>query len=439
MSDRIPEELEGLLNALADGELDPGREICLAGILRGDAGARRHYRRFMAMHAALHWEYAAAAAPQATVRHGSRWGTFEHIALAASVVAAAILGGLLFRSHLLGTSPIVTVVATTGSLSWMGADGSARVGLADGVRVEAGTFETDGLGSSATLAFADGTTVVLGGETQADISQKIQKQIHLRTGTLSADVAPQPRGRPLIVRTPTAVIEVLGTTFSVAAEPEKTAISVQRGVVRMRRTADGQAVDVTADKAAVAILGSAEPMAARARTDTPSHWVLGLGREDGEKVRGLVMPQGDAGDPTPRIAARPYVAKRMADGTAIIRHGISVRGPTEKVRKFVAVGAGSVIRFRYRTARPAPVSVLISTLRQGRVFGGNFEMTIPKARDGAAPGEWRVAEIRADAMRPLMPSAGTRAADTAVMLLLISTASPEDGLEIADISVDSGP
>jgi hypothetical protein len=36
-----------------------------------------------------------------------------------------------------------------------------------------------------------------------------------------------------------------------------------------------------------------------------------------------------------------------------------------------------------------------------------------------------------------LPSAGVRAADSAVILLLISTASPEDGLEIADISVDS--
>lgn len=439
MNGRIPEELEGLLNALADGALEPDGEMRLANILRDDAGARGHYRKFMAMHAALHWDYASAATAVARAARAPRWARLEHFALAASVVAAAILGGLLFRSHLSGTSPIVTVAATAGSLSWAGADGSARAGVADGARLEAGTFETDGLGSSATLAFADGTTVVLGGETQADIAEGVQKLIHLRTGTLSADVAPQPSGRPLVVRTPTAVIEVLGTAFSVAAEPEKTGISVQRGVVRMRRTADGQAVDVTANRAAVATLGNAEPMDARARTDAPNHWRLGLGREDAEKVRGLVMPHGDAGDPTPRIGARPYVAKRRADGTAIIRHGISVRGPTERVRKFVSIETGSVIRFRYRTARPAAVSVLISTQRQGRVFGGNFEATIPAARDGVAQGQWCMAEIRADAMRPLMPSAGTRPADTAVMLLLISTTAPEDGLEIADISVDSGP
>ena len=54
-------ELERLLNHLADGILSESDEVQLAEMLRTDAAARRQYRQFMALHADLFWDYAAAA------------------------------------------------------------------------------------------------------------------------------------------------------------------------------------------------------------------------------------------------------------------------------------------------------------------------------------------------------------------------------------------
>ena len=50
------DELDRLLNELVDGTLSEVDEQRLAEILRADALARGQYRRFMALHADLHWD-----------------------------------------------------------------------------------------------------------------------------------------------------------------------------------------------------------------------------------------------------------------------------------------------------------------------------------------------------------------------------------------------
>ena len=57
-------DLERLLNELADGTLTEDDERHLAEMLRADSSARRDYRRFMALHADLQWDYAAAVVAQ---------------------------------------------------------------------------------------------------------------------------------------------------------------------------------------------------------------------------------------------------------------------------------------------------------------------------------------------------------------------------------------
>ena len=61
MTSQSNENLQRLLNGLVDGVLAEEEESQLADILRTDASARRRYRRFLALHADMHWDYATAA------------------------------------------------------------------------------------------------------------------------------------------------------------------------------------------------------------------------------------------------------------------------------------------------------------------------------------------------------------------------------------------
>ena len=87
-----------------------------------------------------------------------------------------------------------------------------------------------------------------------------RKRLSLRRGAMSADACPQPAGCPMLIRTPMAEIEVLGTRFYVSAQATETAISVEAGQVRMQRLADESSVNVSQGHGAVASLDVAKPM-----------------------------------------------------------------------------------------------------------------------------------------------------------------------------------
>jgi hypothetical protein len=62
------------------------------------------------------------------------------------------------------------------------------------------------------------------------------KRFALDAGELDASVAPQPHWRPMIIATPQAEAEVVGTQFSLSATPSHTRLEVLNGVVRLRKS-----------------------------------------------------------------------------------------------------------------------------------------------------------------------------------------------------------
>jgi ferric-dicitrate binding protein FerR (iron transport regulator) len=95
-------------------------------------------------------------------------------------------------------------------------------------------LSVEGAASSAQLVFRDGSTIALNGDSELVLPSKAGKQLSLRRGALSADVRPQPSSRPMLIRTSTAEIVVLGTRFYAAAQPAETAISVASGQVQVQ-------------------------------------------------------------------------------------------------------------------------------------------------------------------------------------------------------------
>jgi hypothetical protein len=126
-----------------------------------------------------------------------------------------------------------------------------RLAAGDGVRA--------GDGQTFTLEYAgEPTRIEAGGNPEILIPGRGPgKQIHLRTGELTAMVARQPAGAPFVIVTPHARVEVLGTTITVQVKPASTRLEVREGRARIGRPGQGSPVEVAAGQYAEAEEGNA--------------------------------------------------------------------------------------------------------------------------------------------------------------------------------------
>lgn len=98
---------------------------------------------------------------------------------------------------------------------------------------------------------ADETVVIFeAGTTFELVKAEGAKHILLHDGTMLAHVEKQPMGKPMIVRTDDAEIEVLGTVFELAAR-QLTRLTVRSGQVAMTALSDGERVVVDSGFSAV--------------------------------------------------------------------------------------------------------------------------------------------------------------------------------------------
>jgi len=469
--------LEDLFNGLLDKRLTVADETRLAGILAESAEARGRYRKWMELHAALHWDYAGAAThrPDSKLRDesallspGELHGTGDadrrafigslrlarHILIVGgSLAAAGLLTLAISWSALLQlplgytgrasstTTPhradaIVEVASLGGAASW--SDGGRMVSdLAMGDRLCAGAVSLEGESAFLTLRFDDGTAVTLNGESMLEFVAQWQKSIVLRHGTLSVDARPQPPGRPMVIRTATAEVEVVGTVFSVTADSSQTQLDVEEGSVRLRRLADGQIVEVPEHHTATASLVTVKPLAASRPAETLANYRQTFDGTPSLRCRGTWLP-AENGLPS-RVLALPYVASRNADGTPFVHYGVIVR---DEDPGFVTLHDDSVVAVRLKTTPAQDVRVMIGMRRPGGAFGGNFEAKITAetavpddaGKDGVSGG-WRRLEIPACDFKPVCPGHPERTPGSAIGMLLVDTYSNDAHLEVAEVFV----
>jgi len=242
-----------------DGELDVSGSEALADHLKACDLCRRAAKGAARTQRLLLEAAAATARPRRRV-----WVPLA----AAGLVAAAATFFLVTRSK-----DDAILVELTGEV--VVTSGGARAPARAGQRVaERAAIETVGAKSSATLRYADATRVDLEGEARVERlrTEAGGKKLFLSRGRLSADVAPQPEGRPMVVATRAAEVVVRGTRLTVLSESETTGlgkggvqvdfepqeralVGVDHGKVEVRRTADGKSIDVTAGNYALAGAG----------------------------------------------------------------------------------------------------------------------------------------------------------------------------------------
>ncbi|HYE05098.1 MAG TPA: FecR domain-containing protein [Planctomycetota bacterium] len=159
--------------------------------------------------------------------------------------AAALAASLLLACWLVARGPGgETVTITDGEVAAAGGTGfaaGARGGAGDTIRA---------LATPARLRFADGTMLILDPGSAATLEAGEGKRLRL-TGRCTAEVAPQPADRPLVIAAGGATATVVGTRFALATTPDGARLEVVDGSVVL--AAGDVAETVGAGEAAIAV------------------------------------------------------------------------------------------------------------------------------------------------------------------------------------------
>jgi len=357
--------------------------------LREDAALREHLR-YIAEQAVAFGDLSRCETdtPVCSPKKPDRSVWFTTLALAASIAVLATSAWLFFASK---PDTVLTLVESTGTVAW--SDGTV---IASGETLPAGTLETVGEASSALLRFDDGSLITLHGDAELSFSSEHKKVLSLTRGTLSAAVQPQPAGRPMLIRTPSAVAEVVGTAFDLSTRSEDTLLKVNEGLVKLKRLADGSEIDVPAHRSALASLDTGTALDAASTPEPLTAWRFDFTTSIPPRDWRGISKDG-------AMHASPYVAKKKPDGRIVTHFGVSVRtAMLEQPLRLVATERG-VIKYRLRQKLPGPLNVMLLTHHLDGSFGGNFEFKLPLEQLHPNEEGWCEIELPISAFQPLIP------------------------------------
>ena len=254
---RDTDSTEELLLKYLDGNLSPQEEAEVADLLRSNAQARAFLRDVAEQAVTVadvertegSHQHALEAKQGWAGRRRRRMGAWSWaLGAAACLVLMANIAFYMVNTE----RKIVTITGVSGPLRWTGSGGRVFHDLRIGTKLSGGTVEGLTPGSWFELTFDDDSTVTLSGNSTLTFSDHGQKTLYLKAGNLSSHVTAQATGKPMLVYTRSALLEVLGTQFDVEAELAATTLNVSEGEVRVKRLSDGQTVEVKAKHRVVA-------------------------------------------------------------------------------------------------------------------------------------------------------------------------------------------
>ena len=259
-------------------------------------------------------------------------------------------------------SPIATITGFRGSLLWTGNQGEIVLDMHVGRELTGGTIEGLGPCSWFELQFKDGSIVTISGTSMLTFADIGQKKLRLKQGAFTADVVPQPVGKPMIIQTPSAVIEVVGTRFEVEALQAFTTVNVREGNVRLKHLFDGSVVDIPAHYCVIAKAGS--DLSPTRLPASKNHWKSSLDIHTGGFGKWLPATKK-------RPAAQkalPFIPANYPDITVALL-GIPVSGRGEPP---VVLTPSAQFRVRGRLHYPAKLKIGIAVSDDNGEFAGMF-------------------------------------------------------------------
>ncbi len=234
--------LEQLISAWLDGQISASESEALQQQLRQSSESRATFRKLTQLDAVIR----EIADTDQDVSITKRPITFATWSLAAAVVTIVTFVATLMFFQPNGEPKIAKITGLGGSLQWTGNGGQVIKDLVVGTQLPGGTVEGMAPDSWLELEFNDGSKIEISGNSMLTFSDHGQKVLRLKGGNVSSDIKPQPVGKPMLVHTRSAILEVMGTQFEVATRLASTTLNVSEGQVRMKRLSDGNSVDVSA-------------------------------------------------------------------------------------------------------------------------------------------------------------------------------------------------
>ncbi|MDA1164826.1 MAG: FecR family protein [Planctomycetota bacterium] len=376
-----------LLLKYLDGHLQPEEEKPLHELLESNVAAR-DFLREIAEQAVMVADIERMAAGSCEVVAGDHFITVDarpvrntwlrrQLALSA-IVIVALVSGLIYQ-HVsadrqvampsviypppVSDPPVARITGLSGPLIWRGDGGHVVSELSIGTELAGGTIEGMAPDSLFELAFHDGSSVMIAGVSMLTFSDLGQKELRLNGGNLSASVAPQPEGKPMLIHTRSAAIRVLGTRFEIDAELDSTALHVSEGTVEVRRLSDGRTVDVPAKHRVVATVDGG--MQLEPTLDAVHDWKSQL-QFGPENTYGKWTPASSESPAT--LKAIPFVPK---ENTSVTLHmlGLAVKR-ADNAPIVVLPGSRFVVRGRLTTATDVYFGIWV--VRPNGEFAGKF-------------------------------------------------------------------
>jgi len=328
--------------------------------------------------------------------------------------------------------PIARISGLSGPLQWTGDGGRVTYDLSAGAELSGGTIEGLAPGSWFELEFNDGSTATISGNSMLTFSDDGQKMLHLKEGNLSSNVKPQSPGKPMLIYTRSAMLEVLGTQFEVEAERASTTLNVSEGKVRVKRFSDGSTVDVPARHRLIA--AADRDMLPRPVPHSVSQWKseLSLGPV---RTQGKWSPGTDSQEA--KLGAIPYTSPQ---GMTIYTTGFSVSWGDKPP---VTLQPASRLRVRGRIASPQKVYFGITVREANGAFAGRFQ-TIWPADELRSGQDFEVTlHLRAFRLDPSLASLKQELPSDPFHLVVETiwchTLDKQAGLEIAEVELELIP
>ena len=394
---------EELIERRLRGELEDSESERLAKLLDSNADFRQEFVQQAqwdtevaeALRESSHSPPEADIVPAERTKADGQWAskpTFLRLMLAAAaVVIVALSAGLIYqlvnpddgipdtnsvaKPRRVSDVSIARITGLSGSLVWTGDRGQIVRDVKVGTELAGGTIEGMTPDSWFELQFNDGSTVMISGTSMLTFADRGQKELRLREGIFSANVVPQPEGKPMLIHTPSTLLEVLGTQFDVEASQSSTMLNVTEGKVRVRRLSDGREVDVP-EKHRVIAEGEGD-LTLQPVPESVNHWKSQLYLQPG--CYGKWLPATEQ-----RAAAQKAIPLVPPDnpGVTLYLLGIPVSrsdGPP------VVVRSDSQFVVRGRLNKPAKVHFGIAVSYVNGEFAGKFRGDLARRQPISEP------------------------------------------------------
>ena len=387
--------------------------------LQSEDGQTRHedfVRATMAKLPSSGSEFVDDVMQKLPVTSGSK--PFRHVLFAGLSAVVLLPIAVLLFFKISGPPELARVTGLHGAIQWTGEGGVVQELNEVGHVLHGGTLETESADAWADLKFRDGTIVTVYGRSLLTLSELQQKIVRLRYGNISANVAPQSTGRPMLVHTPSAELTVLGTQFDVEAVSESTRLTVNEGQVRLKRLTDGKEVDVPAQQSLLASLEDQNGLLPGKRNTPVTVWQSDLGDDVvlGKWVSRLWMLGAKLkhavanGEMTKDDAIKAYKkAASFDDSTGSVWAAPSpfgsliVLSTQRSIEQPILVNANTLIRVRVRSYSRVALRIGLTVHHRDGGFAGKYSTRVSTEErtdgDGSEEIEIPISRFR-DEMNP---------------------------------------